>query len=382
MKYLREFFKKHSLPLTILIIFLVGFGGALVGEIAARAYLLDSLYGFSPFGNLRLPGLGDQGLIITNARNVTVQQDVKVDEIVNSASRSLAGIYKKQAPEKSSLVFQPENFYKLSDSAGQAFIISSDGWLITSLAIVKNYNDFVLITADKKIYEIDRALADNLTPFTFIHTQARDLPVMKFADSSSIKSGSLVIAASWPGFSAVTNVVGYKNTGGLIESSENFSRKLLLTDKLASEYRGAVLFNLAGEVIGLLNDKAEVEAINNLNGAIRSVFKNKAIKRPSLGIYYVNLAGLAETEKKDSRWEKGAVIYNKEKGTAIKKGSPAEKAGLEEGDIILSVNDITLNKDNNFNDIIQTFEGSQTITLSIYRAGQEKEVKVVLGDVK
>lgn len=391
MKYFKIFFRKHNLLAVIIIAIIFGLAGGLVGEMVARAYLVDSLYGFSPFSNLDFSTskYANQDLIISNAKNVIVQQDAKVDETINSVSSSLVGIYKKPPPKgdkqkliKSNNVFKLENFYNINEPSGQGFIITSDGWIATSLPLAKTYNDYVVIAKDKKIYQIDQAAADNLTAFNFIHVQARDLPVREFAESQTIKSGQLAVATNWLGLSLVSSVAGFSGPVGLVKSSDNFSEKLTLSDKLPLEFRGSIIFNLAGEALGMVDEKIEIEPISHLRGAVRSLFKNKTNIRPSLGINYIDLAELAEINAQNSYWQKGAVIYKDQKAVAVKKNSPAERSGLREGDIIISIDDVNLDKDNDLADIIQDHLPGETVNLTILRNGEEKGVKVTLGEIK
>jgi serine protease Do len=314
---------------------------------------------------------------------VIVQQDAKINETINSVGPSLVGIYKKKpAPVALNNVFTPDNFYKINEPAGQGFVITSDGWIVTSSALVKNYNDYVVIAKDRKIYQIDKAVADNLTKFNFIHVPARDLPVMKFTEIQDIKPGSLVVSVTWLGLNLVSSISGFNESSSLVKSSDNFSKKLVLDDKLPAEFKGSIIFNLAGDALGLVNDGGEIEPLSHLGGAVRSLFKNKTSSRSSLGINYVNLAELVEITGQNSYWQKGAIIYKDQKAVAVKKNSPAEKSGLREGDIIISIDNLELNQKNNLTEIVQDHLAGETISLIILRQGEEREVKVTLAELK
>lgn len=384
MKYIKIFFKKHQLLALIIIALIFGLGGGIIGQIVTKAYLVDTSYNFSSFGNLDFSQskFRDQGLVISNARNVIVQQDTKIDETIKAVGSSLVGIYKKQKPVKAGDVFALENFYKISAAVGQGFIITSDGWIVTSLVLDKTYADYVVITKDKKIYPIDKAVSDSLTEFNFIHVVTRDFPVRKFAEKQDIKRGNLVISINWPGLSWVSSVAGFSDQGGLVKTSDNFSRKLVLNDKLPPEFKGSIIFNLAGDALGLIDNLGEIEPITHLGGAVKSLFKNQAANRPSLGVNYIDLFQLALVDGQNSHWQKGAIIYKDQSGTAVQKNSPADKIGLQEGDIIISVDNINLDKDNDLADIIQDYTAGDEINLVFLRDGQEKEVAVTLGERK
>lgn len=385
MKRIKEFFKKHRWVTIVIIIFMLGLGGGLAGGIMARVYLIDPLFSFLPFGNLDFSNAryAGQGLVISNPKNVIVQQDAKIDETINAVAPSLVGIYKKKpTPAKLSKIFTLENYYRINEPNGQGFIISSDGWVVTSLVLAKSYSDYVVMTKDKKIYQIDKAVTDNLTGFNFIHVRARDLPVRKFSEIQEIKEGSLVLSVGWLGLNLISSVSALSESGGLVKSSESFSKKIALNDKLPSESRSSVIFNLAGDALGLVNEAGEIVPASHLGGAIKSIFKNKTSVRPSLGINYLDLTRLVETSGKNSSWQKGVMIYKDQKLAAVKKNSPAEKSGLKEGDIIISVDDIELNETNDLADLIQDYLAGETVSLLISRQGVEKEVKVTLAEMK
>lgn len=385
MEYIAGFFKKHNLAIIIIMAFIFGWVGGLAGGAMARSYLIDPLFGLTSFGNLDFSAgkYTGQGLVISNARNVIVQQDAKIDETINSVGSSLVGIYKKRsAPVKASDIFTLDNFYKINEPSGQGFIITSDGWIVTSLALIKNYNDYVVITKDKTIYQIDKAVADNLTKFNFIHVQARDLPVRKFTEIKDIKLGSLTVGVNWLGANLISSVSGFSGSGSLVKSSDSFSKKIILNDKLPTEFKGLIIFNLAGDALGLVNEGGEIEPFNHLSGAIKSLFKNKTSARPSLGVNYINLDELVIAAGQNSYWPKGVMIYNDQKALAVKKNSPAEKNGLRAGDIIISVDGVELNKNNNLTDIIQDHLIGETVSLVVSRQGEAKEVRVTLTEQK
>lgn len=382
--YLKKFLKKHLLVFATIGLLILSVSGGVIGGLAARSYLLDTSYNLSAFGNFDFSQgrFRDQGIVITNPKNVIVQQDVKIEETVNSAGASLVGIYKKQKFVKLDNIFSPDNFYKMNDAAGQGFIITSDGWIVTALALDKTYADYAVMTKDKKIYKIDKAMSDEATGFNFIHVAVRDFPVKKITAKEDIKRGSLTVSVNWSGLSWLSSALGFKEEGGLVKSSDNFSAKLILNSGLPPEFKGAMVFNLAGDALGLSDEKGEIEPMAHLLSAANSLFKNKIIIRPSLAVNYINLELLAALDEKNNYWQKGAVIYHDLKNIAVKKGGPADKAGLKEGNIIISVDNISLDKANDLADIIQSYAAGDKINLLIKRDGAEKVVEVILGEQK
>lgn len=384
MKYIKEFFKKHRLAILIVAILILSLVGGIIGDIVARSYFIDASYNFSSLSNLDFSQgkFKDQGIVISNAKNVIVQQDVKVEETINSVDASLVGIYKKKNLVKTNNAFSLDNFYKISDAVGQGFIITSDGWIITTLVLDKNYTDYAVITKDKKIYQIDKAINDASTGFNFIHVATKDFPVRKFAENQDIKRGNSTISVNWSGSSWISSVLGLKEKTGQIESSDNSFTKLILNNDVPQDFRGSIIFNLAGDALGLVDMKGEIEPMAHLATVVDSLFKNKVIKRPSLGVNYINLTSFVSLDPQNNSWQKGVVIYKDQKGIAVKKGSSAEKAGLKEGDIIISVDSINLDEVNDLADVIQSYAVGDKINLTIIRDGAEKEVEVILVEQK
>lgn len=367
----------------ILLVLLLGMVGGVIGEVASRSYLPETSYNMSPLGDLDFSAnRATKGLVISNARNVIVEQDAKIDETIDSVRNGLVGIYKKQKNLKSNAIFSLDNFYKLDQAVGQGFIITSDGWIITNLSLEKNYADYVVITADRKVYPIDRAVGDDLTEFNFIHVAVKDFPAKKFAELSDVKSGSMAIGINWSGLSLVSSVIGFSKNDQLIRSSDNFSAKLLLNDNIQAEFKGWVIFNLAGDILGMVNNSGEIEPMAHLSGVAKNLFKNKTAKRASLGLNYINLSLLSQAGEQNEFWRKGAIIYKDQKGVGVQKNSAAEQAGLLEGDIIISLDDIQINSDNDLAGIIQGYSAGDKIAIVFIRNAQEKEMEVTLGELK
>jgi len=376
MKKIIKFFQNHLLVSVIIVALVFGLAGGIAGTLIARSYLIDSSYNFSS-GKYT-----DQGIVISNPKNVIVQQDVKIDETIKAVSGSLVGIYKKQQPAKSGEAFVLENFYKLSEPSGQGFIISSDGWIITGLELEKVYADYVVITADKKIYAITRAQSDNLTGFNFIQVAAKDLPVRKFAENQEVKRGSSAVNVNWLGASWISSVRGFSGKSGLVKSSDSASKKLVLNEKLPAEFSSAMVFNLAGDALGLVDSSGEVEPMSRFKGVIKNLFQGKIAQRASLGVNYLDLSQLVAVSEQNNLGQKGALVYQDQKGVAVLKSSPAEASGLRQGDIIISVDNTEINQDNDLADIIQGYAPGDKIILTFLRAGEEKDAEIVLGEQK
>ena len=395
---MRNIFKNLKVSWLVGVLVLASFfglAGGLVGSLLSRVYLWQDFYQLPFFGQIDFNGRQNQGIIIRDAKKVIVEQNTKVGQTINDVISSLVGIYKKQKVSQSD-TFDINNYYQLDKFSGQGLILTSDGWIVTAfqpetLTTGQNLKqpplaEYVIITADKKIYSVDKIVKDKLTSFVFLHVAAKDFPVKIFTEEPEIKAGNLVLAVNFLGQSWLTSMVGLtKKSNSLINSSDNFSTILKLAEPAGEEFKDAMLFNLNAEVFGLIDSQSQARPIGQLTGAIKSLLKYKEVKRASLGINYLELDDLVNPENQTgSALTKGAVIYKDKIANlpAVAKGSAAEAAGLKEGDLIISIDNLILDKTNNLTNIIQSHLAGDEIKIICQRAGQTKEVLVKLKELK
>ncbi|MDO9399615.1 MAG: S1C family serine protease [bacterium] len=381
--------KKNNFLVTIILAVIFGLASGIVGEIVARGYLFDNdtllkKIDFSQDYN-------NQGVVIRDAKKIVIEQNVKVNETIDSANASMVGIFKKQSTAKSSsgVNFNINNYYQLRQSEGNGLIITSDGWIVADVLpeIKKNPMNYVIITKDKKIYPIDKIIEDTLTSYSFIHVLAKDLPVKKFASDNEIKNGNLVIAITPSGENILTSIINQRvdDISKSVISSDRTVGEIMLNNDSVGEnkfYSRAVVFNLSGDVLAMVNANGYVEPISQLTGAINSLLKYKEIKRASLGVHYIDLTNLVLVDANSNNYlNDGAVISKDLDGVAIIKNSSAYLAGLKEGDIIISVDNLELDENNHLSKIIQQHVAGDKINLEYWRQGEKKQVEVVLGQL-
>jgi len=305
----------------------------------------------------------------------------------------LVGFYKKRT---GSGVL--DSLYLEKDFLGSGVAITSDGWILTHQAVVKDLSGIVAITADKKVLTPTKILTDKFSGLVFVQLPANNLTPVKFADSSALKPATTLLAARYlptQNEAEVSRVSLQKISYHDQSSGENF---LLLTDaldryfkinqELASGYNGSALVNDQNEVSGLLFASGKdyinlaVPAYYLKNTVDKFLGNGQKIARGSFGAHYLDLSevvGLSETISEGRT--KGAVILGdaKREILAITPNSPAEKAGLKAGDIVLQVNSEDVNELNSLTRLLQNYSAGQEVTLTVFSKGKEKELKVTLG---
>lgn len=275
---------------------------------------------------------------------------------------------------------------------GSGFVISSDGLIVTNKHVVYDEKaEYTVLTNDGKKYDAEVLARDASRDLAVIKISAENLPTLTLGDSDSLKLGQTAIA--------IGNALGeFRNTvsvgvisglsrsvtasgAGLSETLEG----LIQTDAAINEGNsGGPLLNLKGEVIGInvamvsgAQNIGFTVPINQVKKAIESVRKTGRIITPYLGVRYLMInPDLAKTEKLSVDY--GALVKKNQGNAAVIPNSPAAKAGIKEGDIILELNGEKITQNNSLASLVQKYNVGDTITLKILREGKEIELKVTL----
>jgi len=279
-------------------------------------------------------------------------------------------------------------------SAGSGFIVSSDGYIITNKHVVEDQEArYTVLTNDGRKYSAKVIARDPYEDVAVVKIEATNLKPLRLGDSSQLMLGSTVIA--------IGNALGeFKNTvsvgvisglGRTITAGDSSGQEVL-TDVIQTDAAinrgnsGGPLLNLKGEVIGIntaIVSGAEnigfAIPINRVKKSIESAITTGQIKVPYLGVSYLTINGGVQNEKK-LPVDYGALVVKDENGEAVMKGSPAEKAGLKEGDIILEVNGVKVTPERTLSTLIREHAVGETIELKVLRGNQELTIAVTLAE--
>jgi len=286
---------------------------------------------------------------------------------------------------------------------GTGFVVSEDGLIVTNKHVVADPTaDYTVITNDDRRYDAKVLGRDRTNDLAVLKVDpakpqkgngVNKMDVLPLGDSSQIKVGQTVIA--------IGNALGeFSNTvskgivsglrrnitaGGLTGSEE--LDQLIQTDAAINEGNsGGPLLNLRGEVIGINVAMAQgaqnigfALPINTIKNVIQSVKDSGKIVQPYLGIRYIPVDA-ALKENNNLPFEYGVLVSRGQNPTdlAVMPGSPADKAGIEENDIVLEVNGTKIDSKENLAKIIAGFEVGKTIELKVWHKGQTKMVSVTL----
>jgi len=281
---------------------------------------------------------------------------------------------------------------------GSGFIVSADGLIITNKHVVADDTaSYTVLTNDGKKYEAKVLAQDPTNDLAVIKIDAKDLTSLILGDSDNIEIGQTVIA--------IGNALGeYRNTvtRGVISGinrtvqagGQGFTETLeeaIQTDAAINPGNsGGPLLNLNGEVIGINTAISEAGQLVSfaipINGAkldLESIQKSGKIVRPFLGVRYVIInKQLSDANKLTVDY--GALILPGQTADqlAVVPGSPADKAGLVENDIILELNGQKIDESHSLAGLLAKYAPGDEVELKILHKGEEKTVKVKLDERK
>lgn len=332
----------------------------------------------------------------------TTEED-KVINVVKSASPSVVSIViTKEVPIYSAYdwfwgVPQSQGTEKQQVGAGSGFIVSSDGMVLTNKHVVSDTKaEYTVITNDDKEYEALVLARDPVQDIAILKIQSNDsFSPIKLGSSENIQIGQTSIAIG-NALGQLKNTVSVGVISGLERTvtatggtTTETLEDIIQTDAaINSGNSGGPLLNLMGEVIGI--NTAVASSAENIgfaipiDRAIKDIEKLKTtgkISYPFIGIRYVAISEDIMKEL-DLPVSYGILIVKGDLAgeKAISSGSPAEKAGLKEDDIVLEFNGEKITEDNSLSKIMLKYNPGDTVSLKILRNKQELIKNIVLGE--
>lgn len=321
--------------------------------------------------------------------------------IISKDLPKVEGLYFFPFGEKSFIVprMKKGRKEKTKIGGGSAFIISNDGYILTSQHVVSDPEaDYTVILEPTKKYPAKVISRDPINDVAILKIKEKNCPYLELGDSDKTELGEEVIAVGNP-LGEFHDTISAGIVSGLsrfIAAYSSLSREaarlkgLIQTDAAINPGNsGGPLVNMTGEVIGI--NTAMVMGAQNLGFAIpinyakkdlEEVKKYGKIKRPFLGIRYIILnKEIAEQNKLPVDY--GALVMRERLGeTAVIKGSTAEKAGIKEFDIILEFEGEKITEKNPLANVLQKFKIGEKIDFKILREKKEIGLKVTLEEKK
>lgn len=268
---------------------------------------------------------------------------------------------------------------------GSGFIVSEDGYLLTNAHVVADAEEVTVKLRDKRDFKAKVIGSDQRTDVAVLKIDAKGLPFVRMGDADSVKVGEWVVAVGSP--------FGFENsvTAGIVSAkARNLPDESLVpfiqTDVAINPGNsGGPLFNLKGEVIGInsqiysrtggfmgLSFAIPIDVAMKVSDQLRKTGK---VSRGKMGVGIQPLTkelaesfGLAKAE--------GALVGS------VEINSPAEKAGIQPGDVIVGVNGTAVIESADLPRVIGNMSPGESAKIKVLRQGSARELTVKLAEMK
>jgi S1-C subfamily serine protease len=413
--------EKHKLgffvaAMVILTIFLSAAFGALFGFMASKSSqkILAGLRG-GKLSALLNSNANESGVV----KQKIVQEDSAVIDVVKEAAPAVVSIViSKDIPKIKNYGNLPDwfQFYfgqgndtqdngsgteKKTIGGGTGFFITNDGMIVTNKHVVEDTAaSYTVVTNDGNNHDAKVMAIDPVNDIAIIKIEGSGYPILSLGDSDAVQIGQTVIAIG-NSLGEFSNTVSRGIISGLqrnLTAGSDFGQSEKLNNIIQTDAAinpgnsGGPLLDINGEVIGI--NVAIAQNAQNIGFAIPSNQVKKVVDQvkatgkistPFMGVRYL---AINDTLQKNNSlpYNYGELVVRGEKVTdfAVIPGSPADKAGISENDIILEIDGEKLDgkNGNSLSEIIAQHNVGDTLNLKVWHKGEAKEVKVKLEERK
>lgn len=276
-------------------------------------------------------------------------------------------------------------YQSTSAASGSGFIISHDGYILTNYHVIASSERITVSLYNGNSHDAKLIGFDESNDIAVLKIDTADLTPVIWGDSDNTNVGDSVIAIGNPlgelTFSLTAGAISAKDRE--VTFSNRAVMKLIQTDcAINSGNSGGALFNMYGEVIGVTNAKysgasasgatidniAFAIPVNSIRRIVEDIIEKGYFAKPYLGVSVIDVS-------------ENHQIYGLPRGAAVQAvttGSPAEKAGLNVGDIITKADAKQISSGNDLVSYIQTKQAGDTVNLTVYRRGQSLQITATI----
>ncbi len=312
---------------------------------------------------------------------------VKVS-VVGKARAAVPDFDSQQFPEPLRRYF--ENLPQQPDSRpsagfGSGFVISEDGYIVTNAHVVDNATEISVALPDRREFVATLIGSDARSDIALLKVDASGLPTLTLGDSSSLNVGQWVLAIGSPfGFE-------YTATQGIVSAvsrslpEENYVPFIQTDAAVNPGNSGGPLFDTNGEVIGVNSQIFSQSGgymglsfaipVNVVKSVVTQLKESGYVSRGWLGVLIQNVdKDLAQSFGLDR--PTGALV------SKVTQNSPAEKAGVKTGDIILSFNDAEIERSSNLPPLVGLVPAGETAEMEVLRQGERIVLPVTIAELE
>ena len=271
--------------------------------------------------------------------------------------------------------------------AGSGWILDENGIIVTNNHVVEGASSITVTLDDGRTFtiDIDSVFTDRLNDLAILKVDAQNLPALKIGDSSKLRTGDWVVAignALGQGIRATEGIVSRQEVSIPVSQAQTLYDLIETSAAINPGNSGGPLVNLSGEVIGITSAKIATIGVEGMGYAISTetaipiieeLIKNGYVVRPWLGVILYTVDEFA-VMRYELAVEEGVLL------TLVAEGSPAGKAGLEVGDVIVSFGGEKIATAEEMIQLIHSSQIGEELEITFWRGDTENTTMVILSE--
>ena len=322
-----------------------------------------------------------QGAAVVNISTTQTVRGARGGAFPFDENDPMADIFRRLFPRQPGIPGSPRGLE--NRSLGSGFVISPDGYILTNVHVIDSADEILVRLTDKREFKAKAIGSDKRTDVALIKIEASGLPVVRLGNPDALKVGEWVVAIGSPfGFdNSVT--AGIVSAKGRSLPQETFVPFIQTDVAINPGNSGGPLFNMKGEVVGInsqiysrsggfmgISFAIPIDVAMDVQGQLKSSGK---VNRGRIGIVIQEMTKeLAESFGLGKL--QGALI------NSVEKGGPADKAGIEPGDIVLKFDGKPIVGSGDLQRIVGMSKPGTKAPVQVWRNGNSVELLAVVGE--
>ncbi len=293
------------------------------------------------------------------------------------------GLPMPNLPRQSPHPKRPQQEEEQPRGVGSGFVLSSDGLIMTNAHVVEGADEVLVTLTDKREFKAKIIGSDKRSDIALVKIDASGLPAVKVGDVNRLKVGEWVIAIGSP--------FGLENTvtAGIVSAKQRDTGDYLpfiQTDVAINPGNsGGPLINMRGEVVGVNSQiysrsggSMGISFAIPMDEAVRVSDQLRTTGRVSRGLIGVDIAAVTKdvAESIGLGKPRGALVR------AVVPGLPAEKAGVEAGDIIIKFDGKAIEKTRDLQQMVGATKPGSRVSLTVFRRGGTKDLSLTITEIE